>query len=601
LSACDRKPKLLDFLVRKPNSLSAEDITVIRACTTFRGKEVFNAQFDTYDRIESDKALTEVRITPSVFAQTSDSKVITPQFSTAIREVQAALLFDEHDEADATTVTVHYGNTVVGVHVGAAIHNSGAAVLPLGQILDFIRTPDAPQYSTVGLQVCGSGRPADYVLGIIADNTPGQAFHNVKIALASWQNATCIEEPGQPITFNETALWYTNATTNAKLIDPTNSTTSHIFTNSTTEPSLARRSDCRTIQVVSLDGCDSLASKCGISGADFNKYNSGIANLCSTLKVGQHVCCNSGTLPDFKPKPNPDGSCASYLVNAGDWCDSIAVANGLTVKDLEDLNKNTWGWSGCAILYAGIKMCLSSGSPPMPAPIENAVCGPQKPGTSQPPKGTNLADLNPCPLKACCNVWGQCGTTADYCIESSLGPPGTSEPGKNGCISNCGTDIVNNGQAPAQFIKLGYFEAWNKRERPCLHMDVTQIDSSYTHIHFAFGEVTAQFTVTVQDREQFDKFVKVKGAKRILAFGGWTASTSPSSYWIFREGVKPGNRETLATNLAKFINDNNLDGLDLDWEYPGAPDIPGIPAAEPIDGPNYLELLKLLRSKLSSK
>ncbi|KAF2275938.1 glycoside hydrolase [Westerdykella ornata] len=237
----------------------------------------------------------------------------------------------------------------------------------------------------------------------------------------------------------------------------------------------------------------------------------------------------------------------------------------------------------------------------MPAPIENAVCGPQKPGTPKPPTGTNLADLNPCPLNACCNVWGQCGTTADFCTKSSLGPPGTSEPGKNGCISNCGTEIVNNGQGPAQFIKIGYFEAWNKRTRACLNMDVTQIDPSYTHIHFSFGDVTSQFTVAIEDTDQFNKFIKMKGPKRVLAFGGWTASTSPSSYWIFREGVKPGNRETLATNLANFIHSNNLDGLDLDWEYPGAPDIPGIPAADPIDGAGYLELLKLLRARLPNK
>lgn len=132
-------------------------------------------------------------------------------------------------------------------------------------------------------------------------------------------------------------------------------------------------------------------------------------------------------------------------------------------------------------------------------------------------------------------------------------------------------------------------------------MDVTQIDPSYTHVHFSFGDVTPQFTVAVEDAVQFNKFKKMSGFKRILAFGGWTASTHPSSYWIFREGVKPGNREILATNLANFILANNMDGIDLDWEYPGAPDLPGIPAADPIDGLAYLELLKLIRAKLPSK
>jgi hypothetical protein len=40
----------------------------------------------------------------------------------------------------------------------------------------------------------------------------------------------------------------------------------------------------------------------------------------------------------------------------------------------------------------------------MPAPISNAVCGPQKPDTPTPPKGTDISELNPCPLNACCNI-----------------------------------------------------------------------------------------------------------------------------------------------------------------------------------------------------
>lgn len=41
----------------------------------------------------------------------------------------------------------------------------------------------------------------------------------------------------------------------------------------------------------------------------------------------------------------------------------------------------------------------------MPNTISNAVCGPQKPNGEA--RGTKkLADMNPCPLNVCCNVWG---------------------------------------------------------------------------------------------------------------------------------------------------------------------------------------------------
>jgi hypothetical protein len=62
--------------------------------------------------------------------------------------------------------------------------------------------------------------------------------------------------------------------------------------------------------------------------------------------------------------------------------------------------------------------------------------------------------------------------------------------------------------------------------------------------------------------------------------------------------VNAANRATLATNIANFVKEHGLDGADIDWEYPAAPDLPDIPPADPIDGPNYLAFLRLLRTAL---
>jgi hypothetical protein len=43
--------------------------------------------------------------------------------------------------------------------------------------------------------------------------------------------------------------------------------------------------------------------------------------------------------------------------------------------DLTAWNTQTWGWEGCSNLQLG-NICLSTGSPPMPAPVTDAVCGP---------------------------------------------------------------------------------------------------------------------------------------------------------------------------------------------------------------------------------
>jgi GH18 family chitinase len=125
--------------------------------------------------------------------------------------------------------------------------------------------------------------------------------------------------------------------------------------------------------------------------------------------------------------------------------------------------------------------------------------------------------------------------------------------------------------------------------------------SGYTHIHFAFAKLTPSFTVDVSFmQQQFDRFKTMKSHKRVISFGGWVDSTATDKFWIFREAVKPGNRDRVINNLVSFVTQNGLDRLDIDWEYPAAPDIPDIPSADPLEGQAYLEFLKILRSRLPS-
>nr|WMS58911.1 chitinase POCH-4/2021 [Penicillium ochrochloron] len=62
--------------------------------------------------------------------------------------------------------------------------------------------------------------------------------------------------------------------------------------------------------------------------------------------------------------------------------------------------------------------------------------------------------------------------------------------------------------------------------------------------------------------------------------------------------MEPANAPTFVQNIFDFVEANGLDGVDFDWEYPGAPDIPGIPAGLASDGPNYLSFLETLRDGL---
>lgn len=128
-------------------------------------------------------------------------------------------------------------------------------------------------------------------------------------------------------------------------------------------------------------------------------------------------------------------------------------------------------------------------------------------------------------------------------------------------------------------MKLGYFEGFNL-DRDCLNMDASQIDSSYTHVHFAFGIISPTFNLGQNGplaNFQFEQFKKLKGTKRIISFGGWTFSAEAPNYKTFRNGVKEENREKLATNLVNYVAKHGLDGLDIDWEYPSVRNI--VPAS----------------------
>lgn len=138
----------------------------------------------------------------------------------------------------------------------------------------------------------------------------------------------------------------------------------------------------------------------------------------------------------------------------------------------------------------------------MPVPIAGVVCGPQKPGTQKPSgsfDGFDLAKLNQCPLNACCSGWGYYSTTEEFYIESlaDTGAPGSRKKDTNGCISNCGMNIVGNDNSPAEFRRVAYFEAFNI-DRPCLNMDVSEIptNTGLTYIYFAFAGITNDFQVS---------------------------------------------------------------------------------------------------------
>jgi hypothetical protein len=572
--------------------------------------------------------------------------------STIISQIRSYLSNGFAPVDGPTILMASIGRASVGLYIGQGLQNQVIGEFALKALQNALSSPDYSNIAQAAMQYCLPQQSSDHIFGFIA--TGDGTFGVVQDTIQQWADAKCLTFPAVseivgPAVFNsppfdtikassDNSTRTSNSTIATSFAPFTNSTKLRNTTlapvpkspisrreNSKLFPSVkySRRSECRTVAVSPGDSCGSLAQRCGISGADFTKFNSA-SNFCATLQPYQHVCCSDGTLPDFAPQPNGDGSCATYTVVANDNCAVIAAKYSLTVDKINAYNTKTWGWNGCSNIWLGTAMCISSGSPPMPATVAGTVCGPQVPGTAKPAAGVDLASLNPCPLNACCDIFGQCGTTDEFCTisHSSSGAPGTAQPGQNGCISNCGTDIVRS-SAPAEYKKLAFYEGYNLG-RPCLYQAASQLDtSSSTHIFFSFGVFDDNYVISVGDilsNYEFESFKQLEGIKKVLSIGGWAFSTEPSTYHLFRNGVLPANRQALANSIAAFVNTHGLDGVNLDWEYPGvsvsapyaksrerpltrsqAQDMPGIPAASLDDGANYLELLKLLRGLMPNK
>jgi hypothetical protein len=370
----------------------------IYACTSY-GADWYNLP---QSKVKTAAAVRSVNATYNL-GWWAEGALAATDISTISKQMRQYLK-SEHAAAKSNTLLfARSGSASVGLYIGKDLQNNAVSSFALKSLEDNIHSL-VVNSSNVAIQLCGPTGDSARTFGMIASSNG--TFTTVQDAMKTWSQGGCLS-------FDNSKNITGPAVLTIPLLSSTfraNSTAS-IRSTPTLRARLAARAECSTVQVDGGDSCAALASKCGISPADFTTYNSD-PNFCSTLKPGQHVCCSAGTLPDFSPKPSPDGSCATYTIHTDDNCADLAAAYSITQQDLEDFNQNTWGWNGCSNIWAGSIICLSKGTPPMPAPLANAVCSPQKPGTQTPSNTTDLADLNPCPLNACCDVWGQVRSSA---------------------------------------------------------------------------------------------------------------------------------------------------------------------------------------------
>lgn len=120
-----------------------------------------------------------------------------------------------------------------------------------------------------------------------------------------------------------------------------------------------------------------------------------------------------------------------------------------------------------------------------------------------------------------------------------------------------------------------------------------------THINYAFANIKDGKIIegNPKDKERLQKINSLKqdnpDLKILISVGGWGWSGG------FSEAVATKtDRERFANSGIYFLQKHNIDGIDLDWEYPGQPGA-GNPHS-PEDKQNFTSILELFRKKLDS-
>lgn len=141
------------------------------------------------------------------------------------------------------------------------------------------------------------------------------------------------------------------------------------------------------------------------------------------------------------------------------------------------------------------------------------------------------------------------------------------------------------------YIITAYIAGWQNWST-----DMIQAEK-LTHINYAFadikdGVINSYLSNDEQNYAILDSLRLINPDLKILvSVGGWSRSTYFSDAALTDE-----SRKRFAESAIDFIRRFNLDGIDLDWEYPGNPGAGNVFRA--VDRENFTLLLKEIRIRL---
>ncbi|MEU9827834.1 glycosyl hydrolase family 18 protein [Micromonospora chersina] len=138
---------------------------------------------------------------------------------------------------------------------------------------------------------------------------------------------------------------------------------------------------------------------------------------------------------------------------------------------------------------------------------------------------------------------------------------------------------------PNNFKSVGYMPSWSGSVNSIQY-------GKLTHINYAFALPNNDGSLRpVENPSKLSSLVSLGHANNVkvsIAIGGWNDGDDSAFEAL---AANSGARGAFVTNVVNFVNQYNLDGVDIDWEYPD----PGASAN------NYTLLMQQLGSALHSR
>ena len=165
----------------------------------------------------------------------------------------------------------------------------------------------------------------------------------------------------------------------------------------------------------------------------------------------------------------------------------------------------------------------------------------------------------------------------------------------NACKSEDKTDKTANVDSTAtKPVVIGYVGGF----RGLVNTERIEVEK-LTHINYAFVDVQKGKAFLTNEKTDSTNFRKLKLLKEknpdlkiLISLGGWTWSEN------FSDAVlTEASRKTFAVSSVDIIKKYDLDGVDIDWEYPGMPGEDGN-VFRPEDKQNYTLMFEAIRKEL---